>query len=721
MRRNFRKAASLVTAVTMVISASPVTSYAVTRTGDHEVVIKEGEEIGDTGDHDTVYGDVKITEDDEIAENYGSVDKNDEDMTIDKNLGKVEDNEGIINQNLGEVGDNKGIVYTNGSEEEDDNYNRVNEGAPYIENNYGGIRENHGNVDTNKETGYIEENNGTGYIDTNDGSVKKNYGTIKENNSEIEVVGKNRILGGVYDNEGSIKTNNGDVLYNKEGYVGTNNGVVYSNSAYGLEEGEFYAGVENNAKKGVVVDNSGLIGNNYGLVKNNYSDAVVIANANKVETNQGVIIRNYGTVDKNQSDDYDQGIIYNYGEVTENDGYIGGNHKDVGTNTGLVDENFGNVATNNGDIGSEEFGGNYGVVSTNNGTVYINTGKILENKGKVIDNAFDGIVGNYAGGTIAENNGTVYNLGGKVTKNIGTEYFSVSITGGGNTTQQGGKFATSEDYDGNWLGTTGTTQSSTTIKITPNDGFKIEHFSIPTEYDKYVKAFDNGDGTWTLEVKSGLNIKLSIPDASKPVINVEPEHDNQDDYKDIYKADVNVNPVTNQWTMISPANGEAANNNAAVMDPAVTPSLGDGLLSVDLSKYTESLSTPEAMCNFAAAGVQTLGTENIKGTGTIDFKHAFDGMEVGTLNVPVTADVKNGITYRVILNNGDTADVVCSMDGVLSIPVNVSGWVITYIIYSLDMNPSSVMMQQKADITANTTGQNAGLTAMAPMTMSGNE
>jgi len=380
----------------------------------------------------------------------------------------------------------------------------------YVGTNNGNIDKNTGKVETNNGTIgendlYVENNSEDGIITDNNGTVTDNKGTIKDNTSANEDT-HSEWGGKVSTNSGTIEKNEGTVTTNTEsgiidkntgsGFVGENNGTINENSAK-AESSEFqqYSATDG----GGVDENNGTIGINSGFVENN----------------NGTIKNNSGFVEKNGvTDSYIDSVSIG---LSDSDSDIG--YSDSYT---LQDINI-NLLSNNSVTESvtepiATIGNNTGIVQRN-GDLYEESGEYDENalvinlSGGIVE-MNNGIVENHTGGTVVDNNGAVFNYGGKVVKTYsGIEYFSVSVSTDNGSTGYGQGFT--EYKDTNWLGqtydweTSSAKTSSSDVTISPNSGYEINELTIPDEYKDYVKATKNDDGSWTLSVTSGYNIKLT--------------------------------------------------------------------------------------------------------------------------------------------------------------------------------------------------------------------
>ena len=523
--------------------------------------------------------------------------------------------------------------------------------------NAGTLTSNAGTVTTNESTGIV--------TNTADGTVDTNKGTV--NNEAGGVIKINAVGGHVDFNSKTMDSNAGELGENKAG--------------------------------GTVTINTGAVTTNAGTVTTNDGD--INTNSGTVNANNHDITNNTGTVNNNNAN----------AEIGNNDGTVNTNAGTVNDNNSIIKDNTSIVVTNDGtiEINTGYVGGNNSVIRTNNGSgvVGTNEGQVLNNTATVTTNTEAGLVENLAGGIVDTNNGTVYNYGGRVNNNIGTEYFSVSIADGSNSTHSGGTFASYKDAS--WLGTTGETQSSTTIVVTPTNGYKIYSFDIPDEYKGFVTATKNEDGSWNLTVKSGLNISLSLPDATRASASGGSTRSSSGSGSGGSGGKGVTSTVLNQT--INPV------NDLTVVAVATTGTT----LAAPVSNVVTGIDIATAFNNFAASNVQTYGSENIVGTGAVDFHHVFDTAASTAVDVPITANVKAGNTYRVLFSDTSSIDVLCTYDGILYIPVSKVAEGLTYIVYGTATDPAAAMMaaQQMTGTVVTNPAANLGIFDPATLALAG--
>ena len=606
------------------------------------VIVEGGGESGADPTESDYTGATIGTNEGTVLVNNGTVTTNKTDGEIIENNGLIETNSGVIDTNTGTVVDNleSGTVKENAAPTEDD------KDGGNIGTNSGTVEENNGTVTTNKTGGEIIENNGL--VETNSGVIDTNTGTVVDN---LE--------------DGTIKENTAPTEDDKDGgNIGTNSGTVEENKGT----------VETNTEKGIVENNSGTVG----LVANEAGNPV-----------KGT--GNFGTIDTNSGT-----VVYNDGDAT-----IGANTGTVHDNSGTVEENSGMVENNRGTV--EE---NSGTVDKNGGTVgsVDETGKMKSgNTGTVSRNDESGVVLNLEDGIVMKSYGEVYNYGGEVKEGYGTEYFSVEIV---NTTTytKDESSGLKEAYGQQWLGQTGSTQTTATVILTPAEGYKI---TLIAGLSDNVKAQRNDDGTWTLTIKSGSNITINVPEATE--INAKPQP--------IPDPDPDPDPDPNPAPAPLPA---PAPDPQPASDPQPGPSRQDHLFvitygdgsqvaynfNVDSISATapEPAITPPAQTERTVKGtvdhathlekvddvVNQLEGNTLTGlqngnavfsaafdvqnadmldSGIVDFGGAFEEAEEDVILVPsVSGQYFENNTYTVVYSDGTVVHAVCTNAGVLWIP-----------------------------------------------------
>ncbi|WP_031550032.1 hypothetical protein [Oribacterium sp. FC2011] len=95
-----------------------------------------------------------------------------------------------------------------------------------------------------------------------------------------------------------------------------------------------------------------------------------------------------------------------------------------------------------------------------------------------------------------------------------------------------------------------------------------------------------------------------------------------------------------------------------------------------------------AINNFSAAGLSNMDTDNIMGTGIVSFNNMFATAISDTIDVPVAAGVKANQSYTVYFSDNTSINVLCTADGILTIPFNKNAEGLTYIIYGTQLDPS---------------------------------
>lgn len=562
------------------------------------------------------------------------------------------------------------------------------------------------NLDKNTETGVINENNheittNDGTVETNNGTVETNNGSIGTNNRQDTEQDTEQNAGIVEKNKGGITTNKGVVKENSSsGTIGENteNGVVYTN----------YGGItENSAKPAETTDQSNNV--NVGVV-NNLGN--IFINSGYVQTNG----KDPNLVNSNITDEQDQEPVL-IEESSE------GSHAQIYLNQGTVMNNFSEIS-NNANSGYVGING-YGQYDSKTQKDSPDLDAVVKNNTGIVD-MNNGVVENMTGGKVGHNNGIVYNYGGEITGKSydssgkvsdgygigpGTEYFSVSVETENGKISYGDGF---KDYnEDKWLGVEYTSagdniykgnSSSSTVTVTPNSGYQISELNIPDEYKDYISAKKNSDGSWTLNVTSGYNIKLfssasliEVPTADKTVT----EEKNQESSKAV-TIDISVSSDSDRDDDGGPVNsparpgtgmlGQQAQNG---MMPQFTVEtfdfMGQGL-SMAVSDVLKPVDNITAMNNFSEMGAQLPSGGNMMACGVVDFQNAFVNSATGSVDVPVSANVIAGQTYTVALSDGTTLQVTCAANGVLNIPFAANAQNLTFIIYGMQMNPAMMML-----------------------------
>ena len=643
-------------------------------------------------------GTIEITTEN-IATNEGTIETNAEDFTVSINEGSIGKNEGTVTVNTaptdtnpegGFIGENTGTV---GDVQNPTDANQGNAGT--ISENSGAVTLNSGVIGTNTEKGSIETNTGTigwmgvketgevlvegggnyGKIVNNEGTVTFNAGAgdLPESEPEVVIIGED---GGESGADPTESDYTGATIGTNEGTVLVNNGTVTTNKT-----------------GGEIIKNNGLIETNNSVIDTNTGTVGLVANeAGNPVKGTG----NFGTIDTNSGT-----VVYNDGDAT------------IGANTGTVHDNFGTVEKNSGKVDY-----NRGTVEENSGTVIYNDGTIgslddetgkMEsgNIGKVSRNGEAGVMLNLEGGTVHENMGEVYNYGGEVQAGLGTEYFSVEIV---NTTTytKDESSGLKEAYGQQWLGQTGSTQTTATVILTPADGYKI---TLIAGLSDNVKAQRNDDGTWTLTIKSGSNITINVPEATEinakpqPIPDPDPDPDpdpnpapaplpapapdpqpasdpqpgpsRQDNlfvitYGDGSQVAYNFNVDSISATATEPAPA------APITPPAKTERTVKG--TVDHATHLEKVdnvvnqlegNTLTALQNGNAVFAAAFDVQNadMLDSGIVDFGGAFEEAEEDVILVPsVSGQYFENNTYTVVYSDGTVVHAVCTNAGVLWIP-----------------------------------------------------
>ncbi len=398
--------------------------------------------------------------------------------------------------------------------------------------NYGTVSENNGNVNVN--AGTVSENNG---------KVDANAGTVVNNNDGGAVNGNFRTIG-AYTDDGKVDTTHGNFGTVSGNYPGANAGLTTNGN------------ILYNGPTGVIGDGEGYshweLGN-FSTVDINDGRIVTNGSGGEVKTNNEIITTNKGTVTENKS----IGTI----ETNAKDGV-------VTTNTGKVEINQagGTVTTNNGTVGKvDTFGnpvsgtGNYGKVDDNSGTVYNQGGTVVNNNGEVknfsgevTNNEADGKVNNGSAGTVVNNKGEVnhYSANNGVVNNSGT----VRINGNNSTANVVNNFNDKDKYNGQIIDDMGITGPSDKTYLAQHqfhnyaeittEGCDVESFDASA--DDSVVEFDgkfwlenttDPSGTVSVTLSESYNgIKTSVD-------GVETSNTSTDDYV------FNVSGSGSSWTL----------------------------------------------------------------------------------------------------------------------------------------------------------------------------
>lgn len=105
-----------------------------------------------------------------------------------------------------------------------------------------------------------------------------------------------------------------------------------------------------------------------------------------------------------------------------------------------------------------------------------------------------------------------------------------------------------------------------------------------------------------------------------------------------------------------------------------------------VSDVLRPLDTLTAINNFSS-GAGTMRTENVRGAGVISFNGMFADSVSETVDVPVSAGVTAGETYKVLFSDGTSVLVLCHTEGILNIPFIKNADGLTYIIYGQELSP----------------------------------
>lgn len=675
-----------------------------------------------------------------IGTNTGTVETNKGSITTNE-LDEDEDATGTVNTNQGEIGTNNGYVVTNAKEGKIANINNgnvsinkgniaTNESGGYVEYNFGTITTNDGVVGhlyTDEKTEAQLEPDKTnsvnyGTITTNEADIYLNAGKEDINNVSEKIMSseekKNYTGAMIKNNEAVITINNGEI---------TNNGTVMGDTNPEIKENNGTV----NVNRGIVSENNGAIEINFGEVTNNNKDGGINNNLGSIDVNDGTIgstdtsTGNFGTIETNngtvylnagESDritgfkteekeingffnSYDRAEIQtNNGTIVINNGYVKTNSAKgtITTNEGTVDDNQFTVTTNIGTVNTNNaiVTTNSGTVTTNLGSVNLNTGTIgtnkktvtenngivnsnygtVENRNSVVSNY--GLVENY--GTVKTNSGEVYNYGGTVTDNSkGIEYFRITIVEGTNLNRSGGDLTNHKNQE--WFGQKGNEQTTTSIIITPVNGFYIPDFKVPDN----VTAEKKNDGTWVLTLTSGANINITLPNAKwkdkgggkDPTDNS--GGDSGNDGSENFKANV-VSPDPNRNNPLNPGTQPQI---------SATDNFGNPV-TFDYAKVIEPISMITAINYMGSQMGMTATGENVKGCGTVNLTELFASSTADSISVPVTAAVEEGKTYEIHFSDGTVLQIGCTMNGVLNIPFVRGAESLTYIICGSETAPT---------------------------------
>ncbi|ETP73330.1 hypothetical protein UYO_0552 [Lachnospiraceae bacterium JC7] len=596
-----------------------------------------------------------------VSSNEGDINENHDTVTTNEDGGEISENskDGSVGTNKGEIVANYGSVETNnGKIETNDSENEI---TGTVEENNGNITYNYGSVTTNETKGTIDENYGK--VGTNKGLISENYGDVNTNKGEIiensDDVTLNDSDGLIVTNEESVKTNNGEITTNgndnseasievNNGSVNTNRGLIEKNN--GAIEISF-GDITKNESNGTVEKNVGHIETNNGTVGTTENGT---GNFNSINENNGTVHLNAGSDDRLSGpmdkelteffEDYEGAIIYtNNGTIVINNGYLETNSES------------GNVTTNDGIIQINE-----GIVYENTGNVETNKGLVAGNKGTVETNA-SGTVENY--GTVDKNYAAVYNYGGTVKDNTkGIEYFHITIVEGKNLKRSDGDFTIYNQQE--WLGQEGNTKTSTSVIITPANGFYIPEMKVPAN----VNAERQSDGSWILTFTSGTNISITLPDAK---LLYQGGDDSDDDSGDSDSGSGNGASGNN-------GNNQNGNNLLTQSTLTVTDAMGNPV-SIDLSTVLKPISDMTVAIN-SMSSMFSVAANDIKSFGTVDISALFATTSAESITVPVGAAVSAGTTYTVLLSNGEKLTVTCTENGQLNIPFTKGIGQLTFII-----------------------------------------
>lgn len=331
-----------------------------------------------------------------------------------------------------------------------------------------------------------------------------------------------------------------------------------------------------------------------------------------------------------------------------------------------MDDNNGTVTTNTGTVTN-----NLGVVTINTGTIGTNEKTVTQNTGTVNTNS--GIVENH--GTVNMNSGKVYNYGGTVKDNTnGIEYFKITIVEGSYLSRSGGDLTNYNKQE--WLGQKGNDKTTTSIIITPVNGYYIPDFKVPHN----VTAERKTDGSWILTLTSGANLNITLPNAHLLYDDRDENlNDSDDDSGDTVPGQMKNDAL---YSGINHPNGINSINTPSF----ATDNLGNQV-TLDYGKVIEPISMITAINSMAAQLGISVTQDNVKGCGTVNLTELFANSAADSISVPVSASVSSGQIYEVRFSDGNVITIQCTEAGVLNIPFTKGQESLTYIIIGAEMTP----------------------------------
>ena len=250
-------------------------------------------------------------------------------------------------------------------------------------------------------------------------------------------------------------------------------------------------------------------------------------------------------------------------------------------------------------------------------------------------------------------------------------------------------------------------EETVTLAVTVPSGYEIENFYNVSPGNIIGLSKGSSEGTYLLVVPRGGGVDVGV---SLKKVNATPtsgvrESDN-DDSSSSSDGSPNTNTNTNNysWSAQDPTAVAAV---IASLPPIHVANFAGTENVVNVADILTPVDTLTAINNFAASGAGNLGTANVMGAGIVSFNNVFATSISDTVDVPVVANVMNGMTYTVMFSDGTSLTVPCLMDGLLTIPFNKNAAGLTYIIYGMQMNPA---MMIGADTTTQFPDGLAGLT-----------
>ncbi|SDZ77883.1 hypothetical protein SAMN05216349_1015 [Oribacterium sp. KHPX15] len=239
-----------------------------------------------------------------------------------------------------------------------------------------------------------------------------------------------------------------------------------------------------------------------------------------------------------------------------------------------------------------------------------------------------------------------------------------------------------------------------TFAVTVPSGYEIENFYNVSPGHIISLNKGSADGTYLLTVPRGGGVDIGVTlkkiqndvQATTSNSNIPATLTSSDNSKKHESDDTTGTTGVQNWSVGNYSDPNAAATMQAIQGLQVHAlNLGGADMVQNVADVLTPVDTITALNNFSANNVSTLGTNNIMGTGVVDFKSMFLTAVTDTVDVPVAASVAAGQSYTVMFSDGTSVVVPCLANGVLNIPFNKNAEGLTYIIYGLQMDPTMSM------------------------------